>query len=74
MSEQAVTWAPDRLTAQTCGWLVCEKKFECAALLAFMAEWNAGRVRAREPVTSEWWESAEADEFYRRGVQLERRD
>lgn len=42
----------------------------CAALVRFTQKWEAGQIQPRAPVTSAWWESAEADAFYRLGVNL----
>lgn len=42
----------------------------CLALARFVQAWRAGEIEAQEPVTSEWWESQEAEVHYRRNVNL----
>ena len=53
----------DRRRAQRC----CGA---CLAVERFVEAWQAGEIEAREPVTSEWWESPEAEIHYRRNVNL----
>jgi hypothetical protein len=52
---------------QTCGWSDCE---ECAALVRFAEQREAGAVPSPPPITSAWWTSREAEAVYRRGVNL----
>jgi hypothetical protein len=39
-------------------------------VVAFTEKWEAGQGEPQPPITSEWWESAQADDFYQLGVNL----
>jgi hypothetical protein len=65
--ERKVSSTHATAVSNPCGWSDC---VACAALVRFTEKWEAGEIRPRSPVTSAWWESAEADGFYRLGVNL----
>jgi hypothetical protein len=55
----------EQLHPDTCSWDRC---VECAAVRRFAAKWNIGQLRQQPTITSTWWQSAEATERYRRGI------
>jgi hypothetical protein len=65
--ERKVSNTSPTAVSNPCGWSDCDA---CAALVRFTQKWEAGEIQPRAPVTSAWWERAEADAFYRRGMNL----
>jgi hypothetical protein len=53
------------MDAITCDWPDCP---HCAAVRAFVEKLQQGEIEQSPRITSAWWESAEADRFYLRGV------
>lgn len=65
--EKKVSSTSSTAVSNPCGWSDCDA---CAALVRFAQKWDAGLIEPQAPITSEWWASADADAFYRHGVNL----